>query len=165
MEPERATLRPTRCHTKHMRKAKLILVVLTALITATVGKNAEDSGGLPDAAAAWAQVEKLPGALRPRPEWKGPVPQPEELSAFQGQVRTGAVELAQKARAFAARFPTNEFAGEARHLATRALLQAIAAGDASSETELKRFVAATLADPSIPEGNRVLVLLASGNLP
>lgn len=127
-------------------------------------RSAEDFETLSDATAAWAQVEKLRGALRPRPEWKGSVPKPEELSTFQNQVRTGAVELAQKARAFAARFPTNEFAGEARHLATRALRQAVAAGDAPSEAELKRFVAATLDDPSIPESNRVLVLLASGNL-
>jgi len=38
----------------------------------------------------------------------------------------------------------------------------MAAGDARSEAELKQFVMATLADQSIPEDNRVLVLLASG---
>lgn len=148
-----------------MRKAKLILVVLTAIITATVGRSTEDSGTLSDAAAAWAQVEKLQGALHPRPEWKGREPQPEELSAFQDKVRTGALELAQKARGFAARFPTNEFVGQARYLATLALCQAVAAGDAASEAELKRSVATTLDDASIPEDDRVGVLLASGNLP
>jgi len=115
--------------------------------------------------AACAQIEMLRGALRLRPEWKGRAPNPAELSAFQDLVRIGAVELAQKARAFAAQFPTNEFAPEARHLATRALCQAIAAGDDHSEAELKQFVMATLADQSIPEDNRVLVLLASGTAP
>ncbi len=144
----------------------LLSALFVAIVTVcpTSSRSAEDSGNLADAGAAWAQVEKLQGALHPQPDWKAREPKPEELSAFQDKVRTGALELAQEARGFAARFPTNEFAGEARYLATLALCRAVAAGHAASEGELKRFVAATLADSSIPEDDRVGVLLASGNL-
>jgi peroxiredoxin len=117
-----------------------------------------------DAEAAWAEVQRLQAALRARPEWQGREPKPEQLAAFQSTVLATALDLARQARAFATRFPTNENAGDARCHATMALCRAVAAGDSASEEELKRFVAATLADLSIPEDDRVSVLLVSGNL-
>ena len=99
-----------------------------------------------------------------QPEWQGREPKPEELSAFQTKIRTTALELAKKARAFATRFRTNESAGDARFLAALAMCRAVAAGDTASEAEVKRFKADTLADLSIPENERIAVLLGAGNL-
>ena len=122
------------------------------------------TGPAAETEAAWAEVEKLKATLHTRPEWQGREPKPEQLAEFQSTVCTAATNLARQARSFAARYPTNEYAGEARCLATLALCRAVAAGDSASEEELNRFVAATLADLSIPEDDRILVLSASGNL-
>lgn len=148
--------------------------VLSALLVVGLGlgpvhngraEDAAAAGTPPEATTAWAQVEKLQGALHERPKWQGREPKPEELSDFQSKIRVSALELAKNARAFAARFPTNEFAGDARFFAILALCRAVAAGDAASEVEVKQFVAATLANMSIPEDDRIGVLLVSGNLP
>jgi len=141
------------------------LVVIGISVGSVYEGTTQDAGVPADAAAAWAQVEKLKGALHERPDWQGREPKPEELSAFQNKVRASALELAKAARGFAARFPTNEFAGDARFFAILAWCRAVAAGDAASETEVKQFVATTLADLSIPEDERIAVLLGSGNLP
>lgn len=119
-----------------------------------------------DAETQWAEVERLQAAMHVRPEWQEQrrEPKPDELSAFQTKIRTTALELAKKARAFATRFPTNESAGDARFLAALAMCRAVAAGDAASEAEVKRFEAETLADLSIPENERIAVMLGAGNL-
>src|SRR5207247_5892600 len=118
-----------------------------------------------DADAAWAQVEKAQEASRPRPMWQGSEPKPEQLAAFQKEVQQANVSLARKAREFLARFPSNENAPDARFLVALALNQAVAAGDASSEEQLRQFVSAVVADKSIPEDDRVNMLLMQGNLP
>lgn len=141
----------------------MIIVAAVCLLPAR-SLGAEAAPVAPDAAAEWAEVEKLQEAMHARPEWQGREPKPEELSAFQTKIRTTALELAKKARAFATRFPTNESAGDARFLAALALCRAVAAGDTASEAEVKRFEAETLADLSIPEDERIAVLLGAGNL-
>lgn len=153
-------------NSRFLEKMRSAWVLMALCLLPMSSRSVEDSGTPPDVAAvAWAQVEKLQGALHERPEWQGREPKPEELSAFQNKIRTAALELAKSARAFASRFPTNEFAGDARFFAILALCRAVAAGDAASEAEVKQFVAATLADMSIPEDDRIGVLLGAGNLP
>ena len=142
----------------------LIPLVIALCFISIRAVGAEADGASADAESAWAEVEKLVAGHHPRPEWQGREPKPEELAAYKTKVRKATLDLARQAKAFATRFPTNENAGDARFFVALALCRAVAAGDSGSEDELKRFVAATLADFSIPEDHRVGVLLASGNL-
>lgn len=116
-----------------------------------------------DPAAAWKEVEKVHQALRPPDGWRSSQPKPEEVAEFQKKVRAAAVSFAAKAREFVERFPTNENVGDARITVVHALTHAVAAGDLTAEAQIKDFVAATLADKTIPEDERVRVLLFSGN--
>lgn len=116
-----------------------------------------------DPVAAWAEVQKVHQSLRPPNEWRTGVPKPEEVARFQKQVRDNSVSFAGKAREFIERFPTNENVGEARIIVVHALTHAVAAGDADAEKQLAAFVAAVVAHESIPEDNRVWVLMYSGN--
>jgi thiol-disulfide isomerase/thioredoxin/uncharacterized protein (DUF736 family) len=103
------------------------------------------------------------GALRAPSDWQNKPPTPDEKTKFQNQVRTAALSFAGKAREFVRQFPTNENAGDARITVVYALSHAVAAGDSASEQEMERYVAATVADPTIPENERVGVFLMAGN--
>src|SRR6266404_3463470 len=116
-----------------------------------------------DPATAWAEIEKVHQALRPPDSWRTSEPKPEEVARFQKQVNQAAVSFANKAREFIARFPTNENVGDARITVVHALNHAVAAGDAGAERQIQDFVTAVLADKTIPENDRVGVLLFSGN--
>src|SRR5258708_16415553 len=116
-----------------------------------------------DPAIAWAEVEKVHQALRPPDRWRTSEPKPEEVARFQKQVRELSVSFANKAREFIERFPTNENVGDARITVVHALNHAVAAGDTTAEKQIQDFVAAVLADKTIPENDRVGVLLFSGN--
>jgi len=117
-----------------------------------------------DPAAAWAEVSNVHQALRPPAEWYTGKPNAGEVVAFQKKVRAAAVSFANKAREFVERFPTNENVGDARITVVHALTRAVAAGDDGAEKEIQKFVAATLADQSIPEDDRVGVVLFAGNV-
>lgn len=116
-----------------------------------------------DSAKAWAEVEKVHQALRAPDDWRAHEPTPEQVAAFQKQIRQTAVSFAEKAREFIERFPTNENIGDARITVVHALSHAVAAGDADAERQIATFVSTVLADSSIPEDDRVGVLLYSGN--
>lgn len=116
-----------------------------------------------DPAQAWAEVEKGPAALRPPNDWQTHQPTPEETAEFQKQIRKTAFSIADKAGEFIERFPTNENIGDARVTVVFALSFAVAAGDTDAEKRINAFVSSVLADKSIPEDNRVAVLLYSGN--
>jgi peroxiredoxin len=116
-----------------------------------------------DPAAAWSQVQEVHRALRPPDDWRPRQPSAEQITEFQNKVRELAVAYARKAREFVERFPTNEHVGDARITVVHALTHAVAAGDPTAEAEIHRYVAAVLADKSIPEDDRVGVLLYSGN--
>ena len=118
-----------------------------------------------DPAKAWEEVEKVHQALRPPGDWPTIKPKPEEVVAFQKQVRDVAVSFANKAREFIQRFPTNENVGDARITVVHALSHAVAAGDTAAEAQIAAFVSAVLADKNIPEDDRAGVLLYSGNTP
>src|SRR6266436_8711639 len=104
-----------------------------------------------DPTTAWAEVEKVHQALRPPDGWRTSEPKPEEVARFQKQVRELAVSFANKAREFIERFPTNENVGDSRITVVHALNHAVAAGDTASEKQIQDFVAAVLADKTIPE--------------
>jgi len=116
-----------------------------------------------DPTKAWAEVEKVHQALEPPEEWQTNEPKPEQVAEFQKQVRQTAASLADKAREFIERFPTNENIGDARITVVLALSHAVAAGDTEAEKQIAAFASAVLADKSIPEDDRVGVLMYSGN--
>lgn len=116
-----------------------------------------------DSAKAWAEVQKVHQALRAPDDWRTHEPTPEQVAEFQKQVRQRAVSFAEKAREFTVRFPTDENVGNARITVVHALSHAVAAGDADAERQIATFVSKVLADGSIPEDDRVGVLLYSGN--
>ena len=116
-----------------------------------------------DPTQAWAEVEKVHQALSPPEEWRTNEPKPEQAAEFQKQVRQTAASFADKAREFIERFPTNENVGEARITVVHALSHAVAAGDTEAEKQIAAFVSTVLADKSIPEDDRVGVLMYSGN--
>lgn len=116
-----------------------------------------------DPAAAWADVEKVHLALQPPQEWRRHAPEADEVARFQKQVRETALSFANKAQEFIKRFATNENIGDARITVVHALNHAVAAGDPNAEQKVNEFVAAVLADKSIPEDDRVGVLMFSGN--
>jgi len=147
----------------HLEKLLFTLLVIGVGLF-SIGKVRAAEETTPAAPAAWAQIEQLRTAIHLRPDWKDREPQPSELAAFAEKARTANRELAGKAREFATRFPTNEFVGDARFFAILALCRAVAAGDTNGESEVKQFVSTTLADQSIPEDDRIAVLLAAGNL-
>lgn len=101
-------------------------------------------------------------ALRPPDDWQTHEPTREQVAEFQKQVRKTAVSFADKAREFIERFPTNENIGDARITVVHALNHAVAAGDGEAEKRIAVFVSTVLADKSIPEDDRVGVLLYSG---
>jgi thiol-disulfide isomerase/thioredoxin len=116
-----------------------------------------------DPTKAWAEVGKVHQALRPPEEWRTNEPKAEQAAGFQKQVRQTAVSFADKAREFIERFPTNEHIGDARITVVHALSHAVAAGDTEAEKQIAAFVSTVLADKSIPEDDRVGVLMYSGN--
>jgi peroxiredoxin len=108
-------------------------------------------------------VEKVHGALRPPDDWRSAKPSPEQLAEFQMQVRRAAHAYADKAREFILRFPTNENIGDARITVVYALSHAVAAGDTNAEKQASEFASAVLADKTIPEDDRVGVLMYAEN--
>src|SRR6185436_727557 len=102
---------------------------------------------------------KVHQALRPPGDWPTSKPKPEEVIAFQKQVRDVAVSFSNKAREFIQRFPTNENVGDARITVVHALSHAVAAGDKAAEGQIAEFVSAVLADKNISEDDRAGVLL------
>ena len=90
-------------------------------------------------------------------------PSAEELEEFQKTVRQDAWSFAGKAREFISRFPTNENIGDARITVVHSLTHAVAAGDGKAEEEIQSFTKSVLADQTIPEDERVGVLLYAGN--
>lgn len=116
-----------------------------------------------DPAKAWAEVEKVHQALRPPDDWRSHEPTAEQVADFQELVGQTAVTFADKAREFIERFPTNENVGDARITVVHALTYAVAAGHPDAEKQIASFVSGVLADKSIPEDDRVGVLLFSGN--
>src|SRR4051812_37953844 len=113
---------------------------------------------------AWAEVTKVHEALRRPDAWAKQSPKPEEVEAFRKQIIQTANSFAGKAREFALRFPSNENVGDARVTVVHALNHAVAAGDPNAEKEIARYVESVLANKSIPEDERVSVLLFSGNV-
>jgi len=146
----------------------LSLLLTTLWFHASTASPAQDDAArhyvLPsDPATAWAEVEKVHPALRPPEAWRTNKPAAVEVAEFQTKVREVAISFAKKAREFLERFPTNEHAGDARTTVVDALNRAVAAGDRDAEGEVQRFGAAVLADHSIPEDDRLGVLLVSGS--
>ena len=153
-----------------MRNPIFLLHIVMALVVSRPGQarsaQSESPAGytLPDdPAAAWAEVEKVHQALQPPVAWRTHPPEPEEIVRFQKEVREKAILFANKAQEFINRFPTNENNGDARITVVHALNHAVAAGDTNAEQRIKEFVTVVLADKSIPEDDRVGVLMFSGN--
>jgi hypothetical protein len=118
---------------------------------------------LDDPTKAWAEVQKVQEAVRPPADWQMHEPTAEQLAEFQKQIRQTAASFADKASEFIERFPTNENVGDARITVVHALSHAVAAGDADAEKRIAAFASTVLADQSIPEDDRVGVLMYSGN--
>ena len=141
-------------------------LLLTGVLIVQLPLFAQDESRhtLPDdPVKAWAEVEKVHQALRPPDEWRSYEPTAEQVADFQKQVGQTAVSFAEKAREFIERFPTNENIGDARITVVHALTYAVAAGHPDAENQIASFVSGVLADKSIPEDDRVGVLLFSGN--
>mgnify|MGYP001224222261 CR=1 FL=1 len=117
-----------------------------------------------DPTKAWVEVGKVYQALSRPAEWRTKEPGPDEVAQFQKQVRQTAMSFAEKAREFMGRFPTHEKVGDARINLIYALNNAVAAGDSDAEKELAAFVSTVLADNSIQEDDRVVVLVYAGNV-
>src|SRR5437867_2214758 len=163
-----AALRHAICPVLYAMTAKPAtnLLLLTGFVFAQPNLSAQEKPRqtLPDnPTKAWAEVEKVHQALRPPDDWRTHAPMAEQVAEFQEQVRRTALSFAQKAREFIERFPTNENVGDARITVVHALSHAVAAGDSDAEKQVAVFVSAVLADKSIPEDDRVGVLLYSGN--
>ena len=149
-----------------MKAKSLINLLLIGIVLAVLPVSAQEktSYRLPgDPVKAWAEVEQVHQALRAPDGWRTHSPTAEEVTEFQKKVRESAISFADKAREFMARFPTDENIGDARIILVHALNHAVAAGDSDAEKQIAVFVSAVLADKSIPEDDRVAVLLYSGN--
>jgi thiol-disulfide isomerase/thioredoxin len=141
-------------------------LALTGFLVALSQSWAQEQPGhtLPnDPAKAWAEVEQVHQALRAPDDWRTKPPTPDQVAEFQVQVRKTALSFADKAREFVDRFPTNENIGDARITVVHALTYAVAAGDTNAENQIAAFEGKVLADQSIPEDDRVAVLMYSGN--
>jgi len=142
----------------------LVVIVSAFLHESTKGDEGTRGSSLPnDPKLAWAEVENVHRAMRPPQEWAGKTPTAEQEAAFRKQIQTAAFSFAGKAREFIARFPTNENIGDARITVVHSLVHAVATGDPEAEKQIDAFVASVLADKTIPEDNRVGVLLYAGN--
>src|SRR5262249_2354625 len=132
-------------------KPFIYAALMTGLLATQSQLSAQDKPhhALPDdPEKAWAEVQKALQAMHLKRAQK---PNEEQSVEFQKQMRQIAVSLADKEREFIDRFPTNENVGEARVMFVHALNHAVAAGDTNAEAQIKTFVAAVLADTSIPE--------------
>lgn len=114
---------------------------------------------------AWAEVQQMFYSFVPPRDWQTLPPKPEQIAEFQKKVREAALSYANKACDFVARFPNNENAGDARLLVVYALNHALAAGEADAERQILDYVTAVLSDKTIPENDRIGVLLYSGGAP
>lgn len=150
---------------KHTTFIVLTILLSGVLIVQPQLLAQEKSGRTPqdDPGKAWAEVEKLHQALRPPDDWRSHEPTADQVAEFRQLIRQTAVSFADKAQEFIKRFPTNENVGDARITVVHALSHAVAAGDAEAERRIATFVSTVLADGSIPEDDRVGVLLYSGN--
>lgn len=143
---------------------QILLATAFLVVPPQLSAQAKSRHTLPDdPAQAWAEVEKVHQALRAPDDWRTHEPTADQVAEFQKQVRQTAVSFADKAREFIERFPTNENIGDARITVVHALTYAVAAGDADAEKQIAAFLSTVLADQSIPEDNRVGVLMYSGN--
>jgi peroxiredoxin len=148
-------------------KSILGIIVLTGLFVGRTQILAEEKRNtmLPDdPTKAWAEIQKVHQVLRAPDDWRTSKPTAEQVAEFQKQVTQDARAFADKAREFIERFPTNENVGDARITVVHALTHAVAAGDSDAEKQISTFVSTTLADESIPEDERVGVLVYSGNV-
>jgi thiol-disulfide isomerase/thioredoxin len=159
--------RPPELSIAHMNTAIAVVALcfmeLLVLQLTLVGQETVSHTLPNDPEMAWAEVQRVHQALRPPDDWRAHEPTPEQVAEFQTQVQHAAVSFAEKAQEFIGRFPTNENVGDARITVVYALSHAVAAGDADAENQIAAFVSSVLADSSIPEDDRVGVLLYSGN--
>lgn len=147
-----------------LRVLLALLIVPTAFTVFAQQKAPVPGGPLPDdPQSAWAEVTDVHQALQPPPDWRTRTPTAEEVASFQKLVTETSRLFAAKAREFISRYPTNENVGEARIIIVHALTHAVAAGDVDAEREIQEFTQATLSDLTLPEDDRVGVLLYSGN--
>jgi peroxiredoxin len=148
---------------------RFLFIILTANLLSPTAQTAPAGIDPPqhllpdDPERAWAEVIKVHQALQPPSQWRERRPSAEQVAEFQKKVRQDARFFADKAREFITRFPTNENAGDARITVVHALTQAVAAGDTEAESAIQAFVDSVLADPSIPEDDRVGVVMYAGN--
>jgi peroxiredoxin len=153
-----------------MNQAFYLLLLAGAFYLGTRDVSAQDKSkpgaALPaNADATWNQVEQGLQNLEPPREWQGQKPSPEDIAKFQKKVREAALSMGRQAREFAERFPANGNAKDARIMSVFALSHAVAAGDTNAEAEIQVYVDKVLADKSLPEDDRVGVLLYAGNVP
>jgi thiol-disulfide isomerase/thioredoxin len=153
-----------------MNAKSIIYITYAFLLTGYLASSPQLFGregprySLPDdPAQAWAEVQQVHAALEAPDDWRTRTPTPEQVSDFQKRVSQTAGSFAEKAREFIERFPTSEHVGGARITLVHALTHAVAAGDAGAEKQIEAFVSAVLKDTSIPEDDRVGVLLYAGN--
>jgi hypothetical protein len=131
-----------------------------------------------DLGEAWAEVVNLHRDLRRRPDdWRAKQPSPEQIAAFQQEVRKRADLFVDKAFEFIERFhpsihPVPCPPAAARQLKAihdahlyvlDALGRAAAAGDRDAVGRIRSFIDMVLADKTIPEDWQVMAFLAAGS--
>ena len=106
---------------------------------------------------AWTELNAALQTAMPKFVTEHRRPTPEEIATYQEEQKKQAGPLADKAKAFLAKFPKDEHAPTARHYLFANLRNA-ALTDPAREKELTDALTTSVADESIPEDERVQLL-------
>ena len=131
-----------------------VCVLASAAVAAESVITNKPADATADATVAWKDVQKACRPPMPPAEWQGH-PTQEQIQEFRASQGKVAGEAADKAKDFYTRFPTDEHAKDARKKQLEMLQIAAQLGNTDKVAELDKLNAERLADPSLPEDERV----------
>ncbi len=119
------------------------------------GAETTNTPAASEADLAWKEVEKATQSPAPPAEWQGKQPTPEQQTKFREQMAVRAGEAADKAGAFAQKYPSHPKAELARKKHDQMLSIAVQLGNKSKIAEMEKLETEKLKDPNLSEDERV----------
>jgi len=128
----------------------LLLLLVTATSAQTTNAPAASEADL-----AWKEVERATQSPQPPAEWQTTRPTPEQQAKFRDEMAVLAGEAADKAGAFAKKYPNHPKAEYARKQQDQFINIAVQLGNKSKIAEMEKLEAEKLKDPNLSEDDRV----------
>ena len=119
------------------------------------GEALEEMLPLTGADLAWQELQKAMQPPPRPPDWDQEKPSDQEVAKFKLKMGETAADIAEKAKGFYNSFPKHDKAGEARRFEYDLLNSAVDLGYTNVQTRLLAVEKERLADPALPEEERV----------